>query len=546
MRQIGNDKVLCCTRHAVTVTACALSPSGRFCASGDKDGNVIIWGNRDDCIVRTQLRPLNGPVRDIAWSNDEERVIAVGEGKGQFAQVFAVDGANTIGSITGHSRPILSCDFRPCRPFRVVTGAQDSQVNFYEGPPFKFAHSVTDVHSGNVNCTRFSPSGEKIASVSSAKSVLLLDGTTGNKVTVIETTHTGSIYSLAWSPDGGKLATASADKSVKVYSVEGQEILSVSLGKSVDAMQQSVLFMQGTVMSFSLGGECNVINAASGAIVSTLRGHTRPILGAFCFGTDVVTVSGDGKILLWHSPLDTAAVAIADLDLVENVAYDSSRSILVCGCGQKLVSIDVGRGAALSVEKFGHSITSVAAREGVVVCTFKKSLTAFVGGKRLDVDLGSFVAHSSAIGSGLVAVGGENVVRMLKFDGCSFSPSIDFGNVHKGDVTAVTFNSASDIVASGDSTRVISVWNAHTGAVLYTDLVFHTARICALAFSPGDKWLASGSIDSSIIVWDLPNQKRCVQSNAHPGGVNSVSFCGEDTIVSGGGDCCGRKWTINS
>lgn len=44
----------------------------------------------------------------------------------------------SVGEITGQSKPINSCDFRPSRPFRIVTGSEDNTIGVFEGPPFKF------------------------------------------------------------------------------------------------------------------------------------------------------------------------------------------------------------------------------------------------------------------------------------------------------------------------------------------------------------------------------------------------------------------------
>lgn len=57
----------------------------------------------------------------------------------RFAHVFMMDtGASVKGDITGHTKCINTCDWKPTRPFRIVTGAEDNKVAFYEGPPFKF------------------------------------------------------------------------------------------------------------------------------------------------------------------------------------------------------------------------------------------------------------------------------------------------------------------------------------------------------------------------------------------------------------------------
>lgn len=44
----------------------------------------------------------------------------------------------SVGEISGQSKPINSCDFRPARPFRIITGSEDNTIAIFEGPPFKF------------------------------------------------------------------------------------------------------------------------------------------------------------------------------------------------------------------------------------------------------------------------------------------------------------------------------------------------------------------------------------------------------------------------
>lgn len=52
--------------------------------------------------------------------------------------MFMADTGTSVGEISGQSKPINSCDFRPARPFRIVTGSEDNTIAVFEGPPFKF------------------------------------------------------------------------------------------------------------------------------------------------------------------------------------------------------------------------------------------------------------------------------------------------------------------------------------------------------------------------------------------------------------------------
>ncbi len=47
------------------------------------------------------------------------------------------DSGSSVGEITGHSKNLLTCDFKPNRPYRVVTGGEDFAACWFEGPPFK-------------------------------------------------------------------------------------------------------------------------------------------------------------------------------------------------------------------------------------------------------------------------------------------------------------------------------------------------------------------------------------------------------------------------
>lgn len=52
----------------------------------------------------------------------------------------------SVGEISGQSKPINSCDFRPIRPFRLITGSEDNTIAVFEGPPFKFKYVYENIN----------------------------------------------------------------------------------------------------------------------------------------------------------------------------------------------------------------------------------------------------------------------------------------------------------------------------------------------------------------------------------------------------------------
>ena len=57
--------------------------------------------------------------------------------------MFLWDSGSSVGEITGHSKFINAIDYRPVRPFRVVTAGEDKLANWYEGPPFRFKSTLS-------------------------------------------------------------------------------------------------------------------------------------------------------------------------------------------------------------------------------------------------------------------------------------------------------------------------------------------------------------------------------------------------------------------
>lgn len=98
-----------------------------------------IWDTvNKEHILKNEFHPFGGPIKDIAWSPDNQRMVVVGEGRERFGHVFMSETGTSVGEISGQSKPINSCDFKPSRPYRIITGSEDNTIGVFEGPPFKF------------------------------------------------------------------------------------------------------------------------------------------------------------------------------------------------------------------------------------------------------------------------------------------------------------------------------------------------------------------------------------------------------------------------
>ena len=95
----------------------------------------------------------------------------------------------------------------------------------------------------------------------------------------------------------------------------------------------------------------------------------------------------------------------------------------------------------------------------------------------------------------------------------------------------------------------IRLWNLDNPDDLETTrylLTDHEDWVTSLAFSPDGSWLASGSLDRTVRLWDMENIETTSRTlNGHEGWVSSVTFSPDGRwLVSGSYDSTIRLWTV--
>lgn len=121
---------------------------------------------------------------------------------------------------------------------------------------------------------------------------------------------------------------------------------------------------------------------------------------------------------------------------------------------------------------------------------------------------------------------------------------------HRDFTIFLSVSSNNKYLASGSSDLNIKIWDIERdsksfGKLLHT-LNGHAKTVTALDFSPCNKYLASGSADTNIHVWDLYSEKLLYELNEHQNLVSSVVYspCGR-LIVSGSYDTTIKIWHWN-
>ncbi|MCD7451753.1 Actin-interacting protein 1-2 [Datura stramonium] len=551
--------------HGYQATVARYSPNGEWIASADVSGTVRIWGTHNDFVLKKEFRVLSGRIDDLQWSPDGMRIVACGDGKGKsLVRTFMWDSGTNVGEFDGHSRRVLSCAFKPTRPFRIATCGEDFLVNFYEGPPFKFKLSHRE-HSNFVNCLRFSPDGSKLITVSSDKKGIIYDAKTGDIIGELssEDGHKGSIYAVSWSPDSKQVLTVSADKSAKVWDIsdDGKGTVKKTLASpgsgGVEDMLVGCLWQNDYLVTVSLGGTISIFSASDlEKPPMSFSGHMKNVNSLAVLRSDpkiILTSSYDGLIVKWIQGIGYSGklerkvnsqikcFAVVEGEIV-SCAFDNKIwrvSLLGDQCGDAN-SIDVGNQPNdLSLALNSPELILVSIETGVILLRGTKVLST--------INLGFTVTASAISPDGTEAIvgGQDGKLHLYSITGDSFSEEVVLEK-HRGAITVIRYSPDVSMFASADVNREAVVWDRASREVKLKNMLYHTARINCLAWSPDNTMVATGSLDTCVIIYDIskPASYRITIKGAHLGGVYGLAFTDEHSIVSSGEDACVRVWGI--
>jgi len=545
------------TEHSVQATAARYAPSGFYIASGDASGKVRIWDTtQKEHILKYEYQPISGTIKDIVWSPDSKRIAICGAGREKFGHVFLWDSGSSVGEIIGHTKEINAIDYRPIRPFRVVTAGEDKLVNWYEGPPFRFKSTVQG-HTRFVNIVRFSPGGDLFCTGGADGKAFVCDGKTAEKVSSLggDAAHTGGIYCLTWSPDGKQVLTASGDKSCKLWDVETSQLVTeFKMGSQVENQQVSCLWQGSHLLSVSVSGFINYLDVNNpDKPLRIIRGQNKN-LTALEISSDASTVyagSFDGRISYW-------SVDGGEVDLVSGSVHTNQVCSIVA-TPDKLYSLGLDKSfktiQAATNEFCPESLnlpdrdpTGLAiSSDGLAVITTLQEVIVARDGERVSSLSVSYTPQATSFHPSQpeVAIGGKDqVVYVYTVSGNDLTEKTKFQVT--GEISSMAYSPNGEFIAV-TSGRNILVYE--TGSYQQKhDFLFHTARTMCVGWSPNSQFIASGSIDTNIIVWSLATGNRtAVIKGAHPLSViTGIVWLSDSSFASCGHDCCIRVWEYSS
>lgn len=470
-----------------------------------------------------------------------------------------------MGEISGHSSIINSVSIRQQRPLRAATGADDSSLVFLHGAPFKFATKLGGLHKGYVYGVGFSPDGNQLVSVGADRRIQLYDGKTGEPTRQIsEGEHKGSIFGVSWAEDSKRFVTASADQTVKLWDVEaGTAIQTWRFGGegtvSIPDHQVGVVWpagrSDGMVISLNLAGDLNYLVEGSQSPTKIVQGHNKSItaLGSSGEGKSQTfwTGSFDGRVCSWDVSSGIGSVIEGEPHSNQVTAFQTTtgRAYSVGWDDTLRIADASGKIFLGETSKLSAQPKGLASAEGRTFAATVSGIDIFNKEKLVgNVPTKDFTPTAIAASSSLVAVGDDaNVVHIYTVDGSNKLSPKEKLTRSTAQITTLAFSPNGSLLAVGNSSGKIVVYDTSSWDVKTDRWSAHTARVTSIAWNAEGTHAVSGGLDTNVFVWSLQAPgKRVKAPNAHKDGVNGVSWVdGGKKVASTGGDASLKIWDVS-
>ena len=381
--------------------------------------------------------------------------------------------------LNGHSDAIRSVTFGQQY---IASGSRDQTVRLWDANTHEPVEPPLTGHNSWINAVILSPDETRLASGSADGTIIIWDIGEQNTESMRLTGHTDAVWSLAFSPDGKLLASGSADNTIRLWDVDTGQEVAPTLNQHEGIVYALVFSSDGKQLaSGSADSTVRLWNTETFQLQHTLEGHSNWVFSIDFSpdGTVLASGSADNTIRFWN-PSTGASLGNplrGHADWVRSVTFDRNGQRLFSGSADGFILVwDVATGQPIDLlENSG--------REAIWTLSFSDASEQLVSGginpALLLWNLDSQSAFSHVVGQ------------------------------QTEEILTVTVSPDNKYLASAggqDHDFAVKLWDGKGKQQLAT-LSGHTAPVTSATFHPTLPRLATGSVDRTVMIWDLETNK---------------------------------------
>jgi WD40 repeat protein len=117
---------------------------------------------------------------------------------------------------------------------------------------------------------------------------------------------------------------------------------------------------------------------------------------------------------------------------------------------------------------------------------------------------------------------------------------------HSGAILAVAYSPDNRLILTGSEDQTARLWDAQTGHELH-QLLGHGGPIRAVAFSPDGQFVLTGSDDHTARLWETETGQEMRKFLGHTAQITQVAFSPDgNNVLTGSADRTARLWDIQT